>query len=88
MKIKSMEYEKAFEDMVKDFSNKTGYGRQDMVWFSNNSTTHEIEVHWSSTSNPTLDEALKLAKALELAVEMAKAFPYNGCKIDYSDQID
>lgn len=84
-KVPWEEYRRLIKEQQKNIDKFVGFDRVTLcergVTFDHPEI--DIQVSWASIGAVTADEALKFAKAIELASEMVKNFPYNGYLIDY-----
>lgn len=84
-KVPWEEYRRLLNEQQKKIDEFIGFGKVTLCERGGtlNHPEIDIQVSWASIGAVTADKALKFAKAIELASEMAKNFPYNGYLIDY-----
>ena len=96
-RVSDREFDKAYEQMLKDFNELTGMDgyRRIMFYFSEDPTAEGYEkpwkrpqvmqVNWAAIGTVMPSEASEFARALTVAAELAAGFKYNGYKIRYED---
>ena len=91
-RVSDVEYEKAYDEMCRDFEELTGYnGRWGGIEFYFGHIGKDwkgpktMQVNWAAIGTVTPDEAAKFGKALMVAAKLAEGFIYNGYKVYYTD---
>lgn len=83
-KVPWKEYRRLLNEQQKKIDEFIGFDKVTLCERGDTSSHPEIDIQtsWASIGAVTADEAFKFAKAIELASEMVKNFPYNGYLID------
>lgn len=47
--------------------------------------TVRLTINWSCSGSQNIEDTMAFAKVLNMAIELANSFPYNGYEVEYKD---